>query len=286
MGLTPSQHALMQRWETFTSRLEQRSKDLRAEAEEGMQALVDEVLTSEPVETQTLFNALEGFKGRVDNLTKKLDKAWDEEAEPLFDAAEAHDDDDPATNLLNRACDHRDACRARLENAAERFQLRWGTNLFRQMWPRVEAALGEVAECSHCGQPMPGLDRRFPVHHTCASCGSENQVPPPALVGLYRAQAPHKFAQEASQRQREAIERFRAEVEQVSRDNDHAPESIESLDKWEAMEREYWTIFARVQTETAWDPPQKADELVASRMKMFRDQALMVDQRWRRAKGL
>ena len=64
------------------------------------------------------------------------------------------------------------------------------------------------------------------------------------------------------------------------------PEPIESLDQWEALERQYWERYAKVITETGWEPPEKARELVASRMEMFQKQAILTDQRWRRARGL
>lgn len=284
MGLTTDQQALLDRWDTFLSRLEKRSEDLRAEAAEGMQALVDDVLASDPVQTRAVYNALEGIKGRLQNLPNKIDTAWEDEAEPLFE--EANEDFEGSPDLHDMGTDRRDACKARLENALERFQLRWSTNMYRQMWPQVEKGLAEVAECTQCGTALAGVDRRFSARVPCPSCGSINQVMVPQAVSSYRSEAPTQFALEASRHQREAIERYRVEVDQLSRANDWAPESIASMDKWEAMERTYWETFAKVVTETGWETPDKAAELVESRMKMFRQQALMTDQRWRRAKGL
>ena len=67
---------------------------------------------------------------------------------------------------------------------------------------------------------------------------------------------------------------------------DWGPEPIASLDQWEAMERTYWETYAKVVTETGWQQPEKAGELVESRMEMFKRQSIMTDQRWRRARGL
>lgn len=284
MGLSASQKALLDRWETFLSRLEARSEELRTEAGAGMRALIDDTLAAQPVETRGVHNALSGVEGRLENLPDKIDKAWEDEAEPLFE--EENEDFDGTPDLHDMGIDRRDDAKARLENAVERFKLRWATHLYRQMWPQVEAALAEVAECTQCGTGLTGTDRRYAARVTCPSCSAVNQVLPPAVVATYRAEAPTQFALEAARTKREAIERFRVEVDRHSRAHDWAPESIESMDKWEAMEREYWQTFAQVVTQTAWEPAHKAQELVDSRMEMFRKQTLMLDQRWRRAKGL
>ena len=284
MGLTASQKALLERWETFLARLEERSESLRTEASEGMQALVDEVLAAEEVQTRAVHNALTGIEGRLNNLPEKIDKAWDDEVEPLFD--EENEDFEETPDLIDMAIDRRDACKVRLENRVERFKLRWSTSLYRQMWSRVESALREVAVCSQCGESLPGIDRRFSVREACAACDSVVQVLPPAVVSTYRTEAPTQFALEAARSIREAIEKHRVEADRISEANDHAPEPIESLDQWEALERQYWERFAKVVTETGWEPAHKAEELVASRMEMFQNHTIIPNQRWRRARGL
>ena len=284
MGLNASQKALLDRWDTYLGRLEQRSEELRKEAGTGMQALIDETLAADTLETRAVHNALSGIEGRLNNLPDKLDKAWEDECEPLVD--EQNEDYDGKPDIHDMAHDRMTDCKERLENALERFKLRWGTHLYRQMWPQVEAALGEAAECTQCGSGLGRVDRRFAARVTCPSCSSVNQVLPPKVVATYRAEAPTQFALEAARAQREAIECYRVKVDRDSRARDYAPESIESMDHWADMEREYWTTFAKVVTQTGWEPASKADELVASRMEMFKRQALMTDQRWRRAKGL
>lgn len=284
MGMTASQQALLERWNRFLLRLEKRSEELRSEASEGMQQLVDDVLAEEVIQTRSVHNALSGIEGRLKNLPDKIEKAWEDEAEPLFD--KENEDYDETPDLVDIALRRRDECLVRLENRVERFKLRWSTALYRQMWPRVEAALQQAAECSQCGQPMADVDRRFGARVACSSCGAVNQVMPPAVVSTYRAEAPTQFALEAARSIREAIEKHRADAERVSEANDGAPEPIESLDQWEALERQYWERYAKVITETGWEPPEKARELVASRMEMFQKQAILTDQRWRRARGL
>ncbi len=284
MGLTAKQKALLDRWNTFLSRLEQRSEELRAEASENMQQLVDEVLAGDPIDTRPVHNALSGVEGRLRNLPDKIDKAWEDEAEPLFEDLNEGFDGPP--DLHDMGTDRRDEVKASLENRVERFKLRWATGLYRQMWPKVEAALREEAECSQCGKHLQGVDRRFSKRVTCPSCGSVNQVLVPAVVATYRAEAPTNFALEASRSIREAIDKQRVEAHRISRAQEWAPEPIASLDQWEALERQYWERFAKVVTETGWEPAEKAQELVESRMEMFKRQAIMTDQRWRRARGL
>jgi len=284
MGLSTSQKALLNRWDTFLGRLEQRSEELRTEAGTGMQSLIDDILAADPIETRAVHNAISGIEGRLKNLPNKVDKAWEDEAESLFE--DENEDYDSKPDIHDMGHDRKDDCMARLESALERFKLRWGTHLYRQMWPAVEAGLKEVAECTQCGNALAGIDRRFPARVPCPSCGAVNQVLPPQAVATYRAEAPTQFALEAARAQREAIEEYRVKVDRQSRANDWAPEPIESMDHRESMEREYWTKYATVYTQTGWEQASKADELVKSRMEMFRRQALMTDQRWRRAKGL
>lgn len=284
MGLSTSQKALMNRWDTFLGRLEQRSEELRKEAGTGMQLLIDDILAADPIETRAVQNAISGIEGRLKNLPRKAEKAWEDEAESLFE--DENEDYEGTPDIHDMGHDRMDDCMARMEDALERFKLRWTTHLYRQMWPAVEAGLKEVAECSQCGSPLAGIDRRFSVREPCSSCGAVNQVLPPQAVATYRAEAPTQFALEAARAQREAIEKYRVEVERKSRANNWDPEPIASMDHRESMEREYWTTYAKVTTQTGWEQPSKADALVESRMKMFRQQALMTDQRWRRAKGL
>ena len=284
MGLNASQQALLHRWDTFLGRLEQRSQELCEEAGAGMQGLIDELLAAPEVDTRAVHNALSGVEGRLNNLPKKIDKAWEEECEPLVE--EANEDYEGTPDIQDMAQDRMDDCKARLENALERFKLRWSTHLYRQMWPKVEAALGEAAVCGQCGDSLGGVDRRFAARVTCPSCSSVIQVLPPAVVATYRSEAPTQFALEAARAQREKIDRYKVEVDRNSRANDWEPESIASMDHRADMEREYWTTYAKVITQTGWEVPSKADELVASRMEMFKRQFLMTDQRWRRAKGL
>ncbi len=284
MGLSREQQALITRWETFLSRLEQRHAELRTEADGGMQGMVDEVLAADEVDTRAVFNALEGLESRLNNLPDKADKAWEDEAEDLVGAL--NEDFDGKPDLHDMAHDRLDDCKMRMTEEWERFKARWGAHLFRTMWPKVDAGLREPADCTQCGSNLGQLDRRFPQRAQCGSCGAVNQVLVPTNVATYRSQAPHQFAQEASIELRFQIERARVAADRDRRARDWGPEPIASLDQWEAMERRYWETYAKVVTETGWQQPEKAGELVESRMEMFKRQSIMTDQRWRRARGL
>ena len=65
MGMTASQKALWERWETFLSRLEERSESLRLEASETMQGIVDEVLRADDTPTGRVREALAGIEART-----------------------------------------------------------------------------------------------------------------------------------------------------------------------------------------------------------------------------
>ncbi|HCH66268.1 MAG: hypothetical protein CL927_06300 [Deltaproteobacteria bacterium] len=267
MGLTAGQHAVLNRWEVFLTRLETRSEDLRAEASSELQSLVDSLLAADVVQTRPVYDALSRIEARLHNLPTKIDRAWQHEAAPLFDAEASAEPG--SAELLELGIQRRETCKVRLENRVERFKLRWSTALYRQMWSRVEAALQEVALCSECGASLPGIDRRFRTTVSCSPCDSMVVVLPPAVVSTYRTEAPQQFALEAARGIREAIHKHRAEVERLREADPKAPQSFEAFDRREALECQYWECYAKVVTETGWEPAHKASELVTERMEAF-----------------
>ena len=133
MGLNASQKGLLDRWDTYLGRLEQRSEELRQEAGAGMQSLIDDLLAAPEVDTRAVHNALSGIEGRLNNLPKKIDKAWEDECEPLVD--DANEDYEGTPDVQDMANDRMDDCKARLENAVERFKLRWSENVLPPSFP-------------------------------------------------------------------------------------------------------------------------------------------------------
>ena len=110
------------------------------------------------------------------------------------------------------------------------------------------------------------------------------------MVYTYFSMAPHALAEEQTLVKRMAIEKYRRDVEawrksEASRTGDWPDEGVESLKRWEAMERDYWTSYATAKAQLEPLSPADQQHFVQSRMKPFVDQ-LEMNPVWRHAHGM
>jgi hypothetical protein len=271
--MNAAQQAVWDRWRSFLSKIDERKSEILAEAEEGL----GELMSAYPEDPMPLGNALQGLRFRFEDLKKRVEDTWEQAVEPKFDEA-------GGGGFLDAGHDSKQDFLLGIDEAWAAFQARINSVFYKRLRPRAEALLGKPVECMYC---RAALD--IPVPHEsvslpCPFCHAVNQILPETAVAIYFSGAPDAAAAEAALPMRYAIERFRIEVDRKRRASNWGNESVESLDKWEAMERAYWEKYATVKGEAAGLPPDA--ELVASRMEFFRKYSLMTNQIWRKAKGL
>lgn len=264
--------ALFQRLDTFVGKMKEKQAELLAEAQEGCAGLMEDF----PEDPLPLGNALTGVGNQMSQLRDRIEEVWDNQIEKLFD--------EQAPSEADRARDLKDDAKRDLEEAWSRFQCKTMATFYRNLHPRAVAALREPVTCTRCGAVLRERGVRRTEAVTCQGCGTVTQVVPHTAVSQYFGGGGHAFGEEAALSLRFAVERFRVEVDRDRRAKGWAPESVESLDRWVAMEQAYWDRYAEVRAQAAGEPVDA--EFVKSRMDAFKKYSVEMDQRWRKAKGL
>lgn len=264
--------ALAQRLETFLGKMRDKQAELLREAEEGCAALIVDF----PEDPIPLSNALSGVKAQMMQLGDRIDEVWSAQIEGLFESQ--------APARTDAARDRKDDARRDLDETWRRFEAKVMADFYRAMRPRAVAALRTPVPCPRCGAVLREGSPRRTEAVTCRGCGAVTQVVPDPAVAQSFGGAGHALGEEAALPLRFAVERFRVEVDRDRRARGWAPESIESLDRWVALEQAAWDRYAQVKAEATGDPVDTA--FVKSRMDAFKKYGVEMDQRWRKAKGL
>jgi phage FluMu protein Com len=263
--------ALVQRFEGFLAKIDARLKEIIAEAEQGVGGL----LAQYPDDTLPLGNAMSGLDHRVRELKKKLDDTWSSDIEPKYSAR--------GNEMHDVALDRKRDFEVAFDEAWTSWKARAYRAFYENLWPLAEAAMKRPVACTRCGAPLALTVRHESSSTPCPHCRAVNQVLPDKAVATYFSGAPHAFADEAAMPLRFAVERERVRVDRARRGAGWADEPLESLTRWEQMERAFWTKYAETKARVAGGPPDQ--ELVESRMALFRKLSLENKQFWQRAHG-
>lgn len=269
-------HPLVQRFEGFIGKINGRLGEIQAEAAQGLQALTQQ----DPTDFMPLTNAFSGLDARVRQLSDKLDSTWDDAIEPKFE--DADDSDLYDTGVWMKSDADLD-----MEWAWNRWKATQAANFYRNLAPLAQAELAKPRPCSQCTAALAVPDPTATQSVTCAACGAVNQVVPAKAVMTYNG-AGHAFAEEKVVPLREEIERWRQEVDRAQeikrmKNDDYSNEGVASLEKWESMERNYWTQYATVMAQTAGTAVDQA--LINARLKQFYMYTLEMEQDWVRKHG-
>lgn len=289
--MTPSQQAIVTRWRTFLGKVMGRLRDVLAEADGGCR----EMIKSNPSDPVPLGNVLSALRARKVNLDKKLWDTWSKDVcDQLADEASEHGQIAGAVeyrgNVLDQAEIEMKQALAWMDDTWEHFRVKWSAESARAMWAPAEEAMKKPIACTQCGGGLQPRLRHQSDSVTCPACRAVNQVVPETVVGMYFATAPHALAEEATFQKRHAITDFRRKVEawrsaENSRTGEWPDEGVQSLQQWEAMERDYWVAYAAMKARLEPMTPEDQQKLVESRMKPFIED-LERNPVWRRAHGM
>lgn len=269
--MTPDQQALWQRFDGFLGKIEERLKEVMAEAENGLGVL----FAQHPTDPMPIGNAMSGLDHRVKELVRKIGETWDAQIGPKFEAMS-----DP--RFHDAGLDRKRDFELHLEEKWDAFKAQAMSAYYRAMWPLVQAAMAKPVPCNRCGAELALPVRHESISHTCAHCGSVNQVlVDPAVSYWFGGGAAHVFAEEAALPLRYAVERHRIAVDRDRRARSWGPETIEQLREWDRLENAYWTRYAEVKAQVLGKPIDR--ELIDSRMSQFRKYSLETNQVWKRA---
>jgi hypothetical protein len=271
--MNAAQTALVQRFNGFLQKIDDRLGELMSEAEAGLGALFAE----HPDDPLVVGNALSGLDFQIGELRQKVETTWESQIEPAF-------------SQLNDGGAFLDVGLDRKEDFLIAFSERWDTfktqamtAFYDNMRPLAEAARAKEVRCVTCGVTIEPPQRHSPVSMRCPYCQAVNQIIPEIVVTHHHGGGARAAAEQAAVPLRYAVERYRSEVNRDRRGRSWGAETIEQLQRWEQLELAYWTTYAEVYGQHVGEPPDQ--ELIDSRMEAFRRYNLENNQVWRRAKG-
>jgi hypothetical protein len=272
-------HPLMQRFSGFVEKIFGRLTEIQAESSQGLIAMRQ----AAPTDYQQFATAMSGLDHRVSQLEDKLESMWDGEVEPKFEEAE----EGGARGLHDAGLDLKSWARIEIAARWAQWKAKENADFHRALEPHARADMQRVVTCSQCASPLSNPDPLTMQSIQCASCRAVNQVAPTAVINAW-AGAPTAYADEQTVSMRFDIERFRREVDIAQRDkrmkrDDYSGEGLASLQRWEQMERAYWTRHAELVAHWSGRPVDHA--LVQARMKQFYMYTLEMEQDWVRAHG-
>lgn len=269
----------MQRWSAFVEKIFGRLTEIQAESSQGLTAMRQ----AAPTDYQQFATAMSGLDHRVSQLEDKLQSMWDEQVEPKFEEAE----DGGARGIHDAGLDLESWARIEISARWAQWKAKENADFHRALEPQARADMQRPMPCSQCGAALSNPDPRVMQSIQCGSCRAVNQVAPTATITAW-AGAPAAYADEQVVSMRFDIERFRREVDIAQREkrmkrDDYSGEGVASLQRWEQMERAYWTRYAELVAHYSGNPVDHA--LVQARMKQFYMYTLEMEQEWVRAHG-
>jgi hypothetical protein len=271
--MNAEQTALVQRFNGFLQKIDDRLTELMNEAEAGLGALFAE----HPDDPLVVGNAFSGLDYQIQQLREKVNATWEGQIEPAFSSLDSG-------GFLDVGIDRKEEFLIALDERWQTFKGQAAVAFYQGMQGLAEEAAAKEFRCSTCAATIDPPVRYESVSMTCPYCKAVVQIIPSMVVcQYYGTGAAHAVADAAALPLRFAIERYRAEVNRDRRGRSWGAETIQQLEKWEQMELAFWTKYVEVRGQHLRQPPDR--ELLDSRMKAFRQYNLENNQVWRRAKG-
>jgi hypothetical protein len=272
--MNADQTALVQRFNGFLQKIDDRLTELINEAEAGLGALFAE----HPDDPLVVGNAISGLDYQIQQLHEKVNSTWEGQIEGAFSAL------DSGGAFLDVGIDRKEDFLLALDERWQTFKGQAAVAFYQGMQALAEQAAAQEFRCRTCSATLEPPVRYESVSLTCPYCHAVNQVIPSMVVcQYYGTGAAHAVAEAAALPLRFAIERYRVEVNRDRRHRSWGAETIQQLEKWEQMELAFWTKYVEGRGEHLRQPPDQ--ELLQSRMKAFRQYNLENNQVWRKAKG-
>lgn len=266
--MNADQQALSARFEGFIEKIKGRLGDIMTEAAQGVAGL----RSQNPTDFLPITNAISGLDARVRVLQEKLDETWENQIEDKYDDA----------GILDHGITQLTAARMWLESTWATWKAKQAADFYRALEPLAREEMARPINCSQCAGPLQRTSPMESESITCPGCGAVNQVSPGPAALAYGGAAQALAAEKALPIRLE-IERYRQECDDWRRVRNWAAEPIEHYEKWEEMERSFWTTYAQTMAEVNGKPLDQ--DLIDARMKQFIKFSLESEQVWVKAKG-
>lgn len=267
-------------WYQYLQQATVHVQQLLQETDAGCQ----QMLRSNPTEPLALQNALQAVTLQIKDIQTRLGTSWSEQI--LAQLMGSKDNREP----IEQGLAHMDSAWGWIHESWERMRTNWMAEAMRHLWPHVQREMAQPHKCSRCGAPFePALKHRADSV-SCRSCGTVNSTQPGPKTGLFYAMGPDAWAEAATLDLRFEIDRFRTNVEQQARTRqtlfgERGDEPAESLERWEAMEKNYWTRYFAEKATLLPSPAEEQAKMVESRLESLRRDLKQHDA-YRGAKGM
>jgi hypothetical protein len=225
----------LQRWAVFSGKVTQRSQDVAAEADRGL----DEIVAQNPTDGGPIAGAFSAVRARYLSIGRKVDQAvdkLDEEWEEALSGVGGKDGERVYT-LFCQIRQEAAALRVELETTAEWLQARKGADWGRQLYQAAAKEWSQQLYCPQCGAPLPVVPQYHAVTEPCESCGSVTELSPGPAAAYYFGSGVHHLAQEASFPQWQAMQAAQQEHDALTNP------SQQDRDRFVGVVRAYWTAY-------------------------------------------
>lgn len=228
----------LQQWYQFLQQNTVQVQQLLQEADSGCQ----QILGTGPVDPLAIQSTLDGVGVRIKDLETRIGSTWAEQVLAQF--AGTRDRREPVEQGLQQW----ESASQWIHDAWERLRCHWMAEGLRHLWPFVQQELAMPRNCTRCGATIEPAARHTVDHVTCPRCNTANTTQPGAKTGLFYALGPDVWAEGAALDLRLELDGFRRQVVAQARlrqalEGERGEEPVESLERWAAMERSYWTRY-------------------------------------------
>ncbi len=270
----------VQGWYGFLQQNTVQVQQLLQEADGACQ----QILGSGPPDPMAIQNAINGVGQRIKELQARIGTTWAEQI--LAQLMGSRDNREP----IEQGLQHWDSASQWIQESWERLRCHWLAEGLRHFWPHVQQEMAFPLPCSRCGAPVQPQTRHRVDSVTCATCGNVNTTQPGPKTGLFYSMAPDVWGEAAALDLRLEIDHFRRQVEAQARKNqalqgERGEEPADSLERWESMERAYWTRYYEAKATLLPSSPDEQKQMVDSKLKAVQDE-IKQSTAYRSAKGI
>jgi hypothetical protein len=267
-----------------------------------------QMTASQPNDSIALGNAIQAVHIKIQNLKVQIGTSWGQQRAQL--AMSGVDG-----GLLDQLDAENEQMTTWIDETWLRCRAACRLDGFKATWDGVWDRMHRPVACTQCGSPVVPRLRHAADSVECAHCRTVNQTIPDPMVANFYAMAPDAFAEAQTLEKRLEIDRFRAQVEAQARAKAPAlafavpvqvsawgpggqqqsavvgatrldEEPVESMMRWEQMERDYWTAYFATKAQILPSPAKEQAEMVESRMKPLIDQHFKRHKGWCKARGI
>lgn len=265
-SIHPQIDPLITRWNTFLQKFTERVEQIAAEADAGLNQLIQE----HTLDTGPMGAALSAVQARFHNLGTKLSEAFENLEEKVDEVSEEEDFSEATEQAI---ADAMRQIRHQYENYEEEVELRyellhtqkqaaWARALFKL----AEKEQAEPVACSSCGAPFAASIRFRASNEACPHCRAVNTISVGLATGLfYQGNGVHALAHEG------AFAEWKQERKQEKIYQMLSHPTSQDRDRYLAAARSYWTKYYQETKRVHPGFEQPLPEAIEGRMKFYTD---------------